>query len=74
MTNKPELMKMMAQLIETPSISCTHADMDMSNQPVINLLANWLNDLDFKVEIIPVSDGKSNLIATRGSGDRKSVV
>ena len=69
MTNKPELMKMMAQLIETPSISCTHADMDMSNQPVINLLANWLNDLDFKVEIIPVSDGKSNLIATRGSGD-----
>ena len=69
MTNKPELIDMMAQLIETPSISCTHPDIDMSNQPVIHLLANWLNDLDFKVEIIPVDDGKSNLIATRGSGD-----
>ena len=69
MINKPELLQMMSQLIATPSISCTKPDMDMSNQPVINLLANWLNDLDFKVEIIPVNEGKSNLIATRGSGD-----
>ena len=69
MPDKPELMQMMSQLIETPSVSCTNPDIDMSNQPVIHLLANWLYELDFKVEIIPVSDGKSNLIATRGSGD-----
>ncbi|MCW8853500.1 MAG: acetylornithine deacetylase [Gammaproteobacteria bacterium] len=69
MPDKPELMQMMSQLIETPSVSCTNPDIDMSNQPVIHLLANWLSELNFKVEIIPVSDGKSNLIATRGSGD-----
>ncbi|MCW9055005.1 MAG: acetylornithine deacetylase [Gammaproteobacteria bacterium] len=69
MPDKPELMQMMSQLIETPSVSCTNPDIDMSNQPVIHLLANWLSELNFKVEIIPVSDGKNNLIATRGSGD-----
>lgn len=60
---------MISRLIETPSVSCTKTELDMSNQPVIHLLANWLNDLDFNVEILPVSQGKSNLIATRGQGD-----
>lgn len=62
-------MQMIGQLIETPSISCTRPGIDMSNEPVIHLLANWLNDLHFNIEIVPVNQGKSNLIATLGSGD-----
>jgi len=59
---------MMRQLIETPSVSCVDASIDQSNLAVIHLLANWLNDLGFAVEEIPVADGKANLIATLGSG------
>ena len=59
------------QLIATPSVSCTQIDMDMSNKPVVELLANWFNDLGFTTEIIDVPDspGKSNLVATLGKGD-----
>jgi len=60
---------MMQQLIATPSVSCVNPSIDQSNQAVIDLLANWLNALDFKVEIMAVAKGKSNLIATRGKGD-----
>lgn len=59
---------MMQQLIATPSVSCVNPDIDQSNLPVINLLANWLNELQFKVEIVPVDEGKANLIATMGAG------
>ena len=69
MTSHLPLMDMMSRLIEIPSISCTNPDIDMSNDPVIHQLANWLNDLNFQVEIIPVNNGKSNLIATLGQGD-----
>jgi len=42
----------------------------MGNMEVINLLATWLKDLNFKIEIIPIpgQKDKANLIATRGSG------
>lgn len=66
---QPKLIQMMQQLIETPSVSCVNPALDQSNQPVIDLLANWLDTLDFQVEIMPVAEGKSNLIATRGRGD-----
>lgn len=69
MSVQPGLINMMQQLIATPSVSCVTADLDQSNQPVIDLLANWLNGLNFKVEILPVAAGKSNLIATLGKGD-----
>ncbi len=64
----PSTLQMIQQLIATPSISCVDTTIDQSNLPVITLLANWLNDLDFAVEILPVAEGKANLIATRGSG------
>ena len=59
------------QLIASPSVSCTQADMDMSNKPVVELLANWLRDLGFTIEIIdvPNNPGKVNLVATLGQGD-----
>lgn len=41
----------------------------MSNLPVIELLANWLQPLGFKTEIQTLKDSnKANLIATLGSG------
>lgn len=69
MNTRPELIAMIKQLIATPSVSCVNTELDQSNLPVIELLASWLKDLDFAVEIMPVSPGKANLLATRGSGD-----
>ncbi len=65
----PTTLQMIQQLIATPSVSCVDSTIDQSNLPVITLLANWLNDLDFSVEVMPVAKGKANLIATRGSGN-----
>ena len=65
---KPSTLEMIQQLIATPSVSCVNPQIDQSNLPVINLLANWLNELGFQVELLPVSEGKANLIATLGSG------
>ena len=58
------------QLIRTPSVSCTDAKLDMGNSAVVELLASWLDELGFDIEILPVGDNpaKVNLIATRGSG------
>lgn len=60
----------LAQLVAIPSVSCGVASWDMSNLPVIELLANWFSDLGFSTQIIPLAQpGKANLIATLGSGD-----
>lgn len=69
MITRPDLISMITQLIATPSVSCVNRELDQSNLPVIELLASWLKDLDFAVEIMPVSPGKANLLATRGSGN-----
>ncbi len=59
---------MIAQLIATPSVSCYHADLDMSNRAIIDLLADWMETRGFDVEIQAVNEAKFNLIATTGSG------
>ena len=66
----PNLLQMLDQLIATPSISSTVSSRDMSNLSVINLLAEWLDNLGFKTEIMPLPGhpGKANLIATLGEG------
>ena len=64
----PPLLDMMGQLIATPSISSSHATLDMSNEPVIDLLANWLNSSGFEVNRQNCAAGKYNLIATLGDG------
>ncbi len=66
----PDLTTMMRQLIETASVSSVQPALDMSNLPVCNLLAGWLEDLGFAVEILPVPDapGKANVLARVGSG------
>jgi len=66
---KPNLLEMINGLINTPTVSCVSPDIDMSNLPVIELLANWLEPLGFKTEIQYLNDNKkANLIATLGSG------
>lgn len=59
------------QLVAEPSVSCAVPRWDMSNQRVIELLANWLADYGFEVEVMPVPEhpGKFNLLATAGQGD-----
>ncbi len=66
----PKLLTRLAQLIETPSVSCTAPGWDQSNLPVIELLAGWLESLRFTCEVLPVPGhpDKANLIATLGSG------
>lgn len=66
----PDMMAMMRQLIETASISSVQPALDMPNLPVIDLLATWLEDLGFRVEVLPVPDapGKANLLARIGPG------
>ncbi|MDN2660808.1 acetylornithine deacetylase [Neptunomonas phycophila] len=66
----PSLIDMLTQLIATPSVSCTAQELDMSNRPVIDLLATWLSAIGFEIEVMPVPGyaGKYNLIATLGQG------
>lgn len=64
----PSVTAMLAELIAQPSISCTDPQLDMGNRAVINQLAEWASALGFACEIMEVSPGKANLIATLGQG------
>ncbi len=71
----PKLQQQLSQLVALPSVSSTSARWDMGNRKVVELLATWLQDLDFQCEIIDLpakdeanSHPKANLIASRGSG------
>ncbi|RLA15909.1 MAG: acetylornithine deacetylase [Gammaproteobacteria bacterium] len=64
----PGTIEMIRQLIATPSVSCFHAHLDMSNRAVIDLLANWMESRGFDVEMQTVEESKFNLIARAGSG------
>ena len=66
----PLLMDMIRGLISTPSVSSVDPALDQGNRAVIDLLANWLSDTGFAVEVMPLpgEPGKANLIATLGSG------
>ncbi|MBV1931973.1 MAG: acetylornithine deacetylase [Porticoccaceae bacterium] len=63
------LLNMLQQLIACNSISSVNSGIDQSNRTVIDMLANWLDELGFQTEIMPLTDPrKANLIATLGSG------
>ena len=62
------LMHQLRTLIATPSISCTDPSWDQGNAAVIAHLAEWAEALGFRCEILEVAPGKTNLIATLGSG------
>jgi acetylornithine deacetylase len=69
-TRFPTLMDRLRALIGTPSVSSVSPDFDQSNRPVIELLAGWLADLGYHIEIMPLPQQphKANLIATLGKG------
>ena len=66
----PPLMDMIGALIGTPSVSSVDPELDQGNRPVIDLLANWLSDAGFNVEITPLpgEPGRANLVASLGGG------
>ena len=66
----PSLLEMMRALIAAPSMSSVSPAFDTDNRAVIELLAHWLGDLGFAVELLPLPSQphKANLIATLGSG------
>lgn len=66
----PKLLQGIAELVALPSVSSVQPQLDQSNRPVIERLAEWAESLGFRCEILPVpeADGHYNLIATLGSG------
>ena len=70
MINRKHFIDQLSQLVATPSVSCTLPSLDMGNRRVIDLLANWLQDLGFTIDIQPLADNpeKANLVATLGQG------
>ena len=66
----PDTLAMMRQLVGVPSVSSVSPDIDMGNLKVVELLAEWLQELNFTVEIIPLKNHpeKANLVATLGRG------
>ncbi|BAZ93222.1 acetylornithine deacetylase [Thiohalobacter thiocyanaticus] len=70
-TSPPDLMDMLTALIGTPSISSVNPDFDQGNRRVVELLASWLDDLGFAVEVqsLPGHADKANLIARLGTGE-----
>jgi len=64
------ILEQLRQLVGTSSISSTDPRWDQGNRAVIDLLAGWLADMGFAVEIQTVTPrgDKANLIATLGSG------
>lgn len=69
----PPIPGMIAALIGEPSVSSADPRHDQGNLGVIHRLAEWAEDLGFRVEIDPVSPGKANLIATLGASSSADI-
>ena len=71
MRRPPKLLDLIDALIATPSVSSFEPGLDRGNRAVIDLLATWLEDLGFTIEIqdLDTDPAKANLVATLGSGD-----
>lgn len=64
----PNFDDMLTTLVSEPSVSSTSPDIDRSNLRVIEHLANWLDELGFRTDLMPLPDNpkKANLIASIG--------
>ena len=71
MSQLPNFAQSLTQLIACASISSTQPSWDQGNSEVIQLLATWFEQLDFKVDVkkVPGTDNKFNLLAKLGSGE-----
>lgn len=60
---------MLGALVQTPSVSNLSRELDCSNRAVVELLATWLEDLDFDISIQTLpNESKFNLVARKGKG------
>jgi len=68
----PELKTAYSELIGMPSISSVNPELNLSNRPVVERLANWFADAGFKTEILPVAGrpDQVNLVARIGPVDQ----
>ena len=65
--SSPEFIEALSQLVATPSVSSTQPDIDLSNIDVVNLLANWLDNMGFDTRVQALANsGKANLYARLG--------
>ncbi|MAC70421.1 MAG: acetylornithine deacetylase [Gammaproteobacteria bacterium] len=63
------LLHRLNDVVRLPSVSSTAPELDMSNQYVIDYLAEQFANLGFSCEIVPCKQsGKVNLIASKGTG------
>ena len=69
-----QFIQQLQQLVAIPSVSCTNPSLDMGNRSVVELLANWLSDKGFAIDIQTVDNqpNKVNLIATLGTASPES--
>lgn len=65
----PPPLEMMRSLIGCHSVSSADPRLDQSNLAVIDHLAEWLGNLGFEIEILPIDQRKANLRATLGNRD-----
>lgn len=67
----PSFLEMYSKLINTSSISSKNPEFDQSNKKIIDLLAEWLEKIGFKINIqkINKNNKKFNLIGKLGSGE-----
>lgn len=70
-TKLPDFMEQFARLVAAPTVSSNDPSRDMSNRPMVDDMAGWLEDAGLKVEIMPVAANpeKVNLIAVAGRGE-----
>lgn len=67
----PTQREMITELIATPSVTSRgDPDLDTSDRPVIDLLAEWAETAGFsnRITAVPGEPGKFNLVASLGSG------
>ncbi len=66
----PSCQQMIEGLVALPSISSLDPRLDHSNRPVAERLAEWLAELGFHCELLPLPEqpAKVNLLATLGQG------
>jgi acetylornithine deacetylase len=64
-----QLLQQLEDVVRIPSISSANSELDLSNKPIIDYLADQFDSLGFQCELVPCPSGeKFNLIATLGSG------
>lgn len=62
--------EMIDRLVSVPSVSAVEPSLDTSNRPVVDMMAGWLEDEGWSVELVEVPGrDKANILATRGRGE-----